>query len=165
MDPARETLAQVSEYVDWRAAVLVLPLLFWAWRFFTRDPRRKSLPPHVRGWPIINQTFLQVKDDPTDILRGWAREYGEVFMTTSGTTTFIWLNSMESVKELFDRRSGIYSDRQPMPMALEAARYRIVRFKLLTGSGGNRVTFMRYGKRWRTVRGILHKVLLLSLVP
>ena len=109
-------------YFDWRA-FLVLPIILVVVHYIRRDPRRKSLPPQVRGWPIINQTFLQVKDDPTGILRQWAKEYGEVFMTKSGTTTFIWLNTMESVKELFDRRSNIYSDRQPMPMALDAARF------------------------------------------
>lgn len=111
-----------TSYFDWRA-LLVLPVILLIVQYVRRDPRRKSLPPRVRGWPIINQTFLQIKDDPTGILRQWAKEYGEVFMTKSGTTTFIWLNSMESVKELFDRRSNIYSDRQPMPMALDAARF------------------------------------------
>ena len=114
-------LKPYAQYLDWRA-IFVLPILFIVIHYATRDPRRKSLPPQVRGWPIINQTFLQLKDDPTGLLRSWAREYGELFMTKSGTTTFIWLNSMESVKELFDRRSNIYSDRQPMPMALDAAR-------------------------------------------
>jgi len=114
-------LESYAQYLDWRA-IFVLPIFFFIIHYTTRDPRRKSLPPQVRGWPIINQTFLQLKDDPTGLLRDWAREYGELFMTKSGTTMFIWLNSMESVKELFDRRSNIYSDRQPMPMALDAAR-------------------------------------------
>src|SRR5271170_3676615 len=116
------TQMSLTSYVDWRA-LLVLPVILVLVHYIRRDPRRKSLPPQVRGWPIINQTFLQVKDDPTGILRQWAKEYGEVFMTKSGTTTFIWLNTMESVRELFDRRSNIYSDRQPMPMALDAARF------------------------------------------
>jgi Cytochrome P450 len=139
------TMISITTYLDWRA-LLVLPVVLVIYRLSTRDPRRNHLPPQVRGWPIINQTFLQLKDDPTSLLRQWAKEYGEIFMTKSATTTFIWLNTMESVKELFDRRSNIYSDRQAMPMALDAA------------SGGNRITFMRYGKRWRTVRAILHKV-------
>jgi len=119
--PELATMKDLTSYFDWRA-IFVLPVILLAVHYFTRDPRRKNLPPQVRGWPIINQTFLQLKDDPTVLLRDWAREYGELFMTKSGTTTFIWLNSMEAVKELFDRRSNIYSDRQPMPMALEAAR-------------------------------------------
>lgn len=114
-------LETYAQYLDWHA-IFIFPILFIVIHYTTRDPRRRSLPPQVRGWPIINQTFLQLKDDPTGLLRSWAREYGELFMTKSGTTTFIWLNSMESVKELFDRRSNIYSDRQPMPMALDAAR-------------------------------------------
>jgi hypothetical protein len=113
----------LPQFCEWRA-LLLLPVILGILLYFIRDPRRKHLPPHVRGWPIINQTFLQLKDDPTEILRGWAKEHGEIFMTKSGSTTFIWLNSMESVKELFDRRSNIYSDRQPMPMALDAARSR-----------------------------------------
>lgn len=88
---------------------------------YQRDPRRKQLPPRVKAWPIINHTFMQVKDDPTEMLKQWARDYGEVFRTRSGVTDFIWLNSREAVKELFDRRSAIYSSRQPMPMALDAA--------------------------------------------
>lgn len=64
---------------------------------------------------------MHVKDDPTEMLKQWARDYGEVFRTRSGVTDFIWLNSREAVKELFDRRSAIYSSRQPMPMALDAA--------------------------------------------
>lgn len=112
----------MSSFLDWRA-LIVLPVVLVIIHLATRDPRRKHLPPQVCGWPIINQTFLQLKDDPTGLLRQWAREYGEIFRTKSATTTFIWLNSMESVKELFDRRSNIYSDRQAMPMALDAARY------------------------------------------
>src|SRR5271156_400323 len=136
-------LESLLKYFDWRA-FLVLPIVLVIWHLVTRDSRRKSLPPRVRGWPIINQTFLQVKDDPTGLLRQWAREYGEIFMTKSGTTTFIWLNSMESVKELFDRRSNIYSDRQPMPMALDYARYThffpssVSCGKRVYRSGGNR---------------------------
>jgi len=37
----------------------------------------------------------------------------------SGNTMFIWLNS--NVKELYDRRSGIYSSRHPRPMVERAS--------------------------------------------
>jgi hypothetical protein len=153
----------LTSYFDWRAFI-VLPIVLAVLRYVFRDPRRDRLPPRVPGRPIINQTLLQLKDDPTGLLREWAKTYGELFVTKSGSTTFIWLNSMEAVKELFDRRSNIYSDRQPMPMALDAARHPPFRqSNLISFSGGNRVTFMRYGKRWRTVRSILHKVRILIL--
>ncbi|KAF2248184.1 cytochrome P450 [Trematosphaeria pertusa] len=81
------------------------------------------------------------------ILREWGTKYGELFRTRAGTTDFIWLNSKEAVKELFDRRSAIYSSRQPMPMAFDCA------------TGGKRITFAPYGKTWRDSRAVFHKVL------
>lgn len=44
----------------------------------------------------------------------WAREYGPVYSLMLGTKTMIVLSSDEAVKELLDRRSGIYSDRIDM---------------------------------------------------
>jgi len=44
----------------------------------------------------------------------WAREYGPVYSLMLGTKTLIVLSSDTAVKELLDRRSGIYSDRQDM---------------------------------------------------
>jgi hypothetical protein len=44
----------------------------------------------------------------------WAREYGPVYSLMLGTQCLIVLSSDEAVKELLDRRSGIYSDRQEM---------------------------------------------------
>lgn len=87
----------------------------------TYDKRRNRLPPKIPAWPIINHTFLQQEDNTPPILRAWGEQYGEVFRTRAGTTDFIWLNSKEAVKELFDRRSAIYSSRQPMPMAFDCA--------------------------------------------
>jgi hypothetical protein len=44
----------------------------------------------------------------------WAREYGPIYSLIFGTECLIVLSSDEAVKELLDRRSGIYSDRQKM---------------------------------------------------
>src|SRR5271170_1556396 len=82
------------------AVFLLTGLVFY--RYATRDKRRDHLPPHVRGWPIINQTFAHLEDDPTGHVIGWAKKYGEIFCTTSATTTFIWLNPREAFKELID---------------------------------------------------------------
>jgi hypothetical protein len=100
----------------------------------------------VRGWPIINQTLDHLEEDPTGKIIKWARDYGEIFRTTAATTTFIWINSREAFKELIDRRSAIYSSRHPQPMTLDMA------------SAGKRITFMPYGKDWRALRNIMHRV-------
>lgn len=44
---------------------------------------------------------------------------GDVYSLTLGTKTLIVLSSDEAVKELLDRRSGIYSDRQEMYIGQE----------------------------------------------
>ncbi|KAK5173517.1 uncharacterized protein LTR77_002198 [Saxophila tyrrhenica] len=117
------------------------------YKIATYDKRHRHLPPEVPGWPIVNQTLLQQQEDAPPILRGWAEKYGEIFRTKAGVTTFIWLNSPESVKELFDRRSAIYSSRHEMPMAFQYA------------TGGKRITLSPYNAIWRTSRAVFHKVL------
>lgn len=44
----------------------------------------------------------------------WAREYGPVYSLMLGTKCLVVLSSDEAVKDLLDKRSGIYSDRQEM---------------------------------------------------
>lgn len=44
----------------------------------------------------------------------WAREYGPIYSLMLGTKCMIVLSSDAAVKELLDRRSGIYSDRLDM---------------------------------------------------
>jgi hypothetical protein len=127
--------------------LLALPLVYGMFYALTYDRRRQRLPPKVPAWPIINHTFIQQRDNSPPLFRAWGQKYGEVFRTRAGTTDFIWLNSKEAVKELFDRRSAIYSSRQPMPMAFDCA------------TRGKRITFAPYGKVWRSSRSLFHKVL------
>lgn len=126
--------------------LVVLAAVYLAYTFVLSDPRRKHMPPKVAGLPIINQTFTHLETEFPLRLAKWAEQYGEIYRTKSAATDFIWLSSPKAVKEIIDRRSAIYSSRQPQPMALGAA------------SGGRRMTFMPKGKKWRTLRGIVHRV-------
>jgi len=128
------------------AGTLLLVFVYAIWRYILRDPRRNHLPPLVPGLPIINHTFIHLEAEFPWRLTKWTKKYGEIFRTKSGATDFIWLSSPKAVKDLIDRRSAIYSSRQPQPMALGAA------------SGGRRMTFMPKGKQWRTLRAIIHRV-------
>ena len=128
------------------AGIVVLIGVYFVYQYFLVDPRRKHMPPLVRGPPIINQTFMHLEPEFPVRLIAWQQEYGEIYRTKSGATDFIWLSSPRAVKDLIDRRSAIYSSRQPQPMAND------------TASGGKRMTFMQKGKRWRTLRAIIHRV-------
>src|SRR5436190_15816390 len=124
----------------------LLVTVYLVYRFILRDPRKKHLPPLVPGPPIINHTFQHLEAEFPWRLTKWTQLYGDVFRTKSAATDFIWLSSPQAVKDIIDRRSAIYSSRQPQPMALGAA------------SGGKRMTFMPKGKQWRTIRAIIHRV-------
>jgi hypothetical protein len=108
-------------YIHLSLALITLTLIAFLYKAVRYDKRRQYLPPMVPAWPIINHTFLQQEENAPPLLQKWAHEHGEIFRTRAGTTDFIWLNSMRSVKELYDRRSAIYSSRQPMPMACDTA--------------------------------------------
>ena len=126
---------------------LFLLLALVARHIWFRNPQLKHLPPKVPGLPIINQTFYHMQNDLATNAIKWTHEYGEIYRTRTGTTDWIWLNSGEAVKELVDRKSSIYSSRLLSPMGFEAA------------SGGRRVVFMPHSKKWRTIRGIIHRLL------
>jgi len=136
------TTRMVIGYAEVIALILLSLGIHFYWK---RDPRRAHLPPHVTGWPLINQTLVQAQDNPIPYVQKWAKRYGELFCTTSGSTLFVWVSGRKAFKELIDRRSAIYSSKPPAPMATRA-------------SGGKRVTFMQYGREWRALRNILHRV-------
>jgi hypothetical protein len=46
--------------------------------------------------------------------RKWADEYGPVYSLILGTKPFIVLSSAQAVKDLLDKKSALYSDRQEM---------------------------------------------------
>jgi hypothetical protein len=143
---ARSVVDLRTHTIVWAFGTILFLVGIVLWKSQLRDPRLASLPPHVSGWPIINQTFLLKQDDPTTQLIAWAQQYGELFRTTSATTEFIWINSRRAFKELIDRKSSIYSSRHPMPMTSDVV------------SAGRRLLFMPYGNQWRAYRGIVHKV-------
>ena len=67
------------------------------------------------GRMCTSNVLLQMpKRDAHLQFQKWAREYGPVYSLILGTKTLIVLSSADAVKELLDKRSGIYSDRQEM---------------------------------------------------
>lgn len=118
---ATTTMIQAASPHIYLNLTVVAAIILLVFRLLMYDKRRRHLPPKVPAWPLINHTLVQMQDDMPPVLQEWGKKYGELFRTRAGSTDFIWLNSKEAVKELFDRRSAIYSSRQPMPMAFNCA--------------------------------------------
>ncbi|KAI1622014.1 cytochrome P450 [Exophiala viscosa] len=154
-------LPSLASIPTWRlAAVLVLlsPVLF-ALGFYLyvtpnsfKDSRRKHLPPGPRGLPFIGNFFpLSNAETFRFQAQKWAKQYGDVFYTKMGGADYIYLSSPTAVKELMDKKSGIYSSRPPAPLASDVA------------SAGRRQLFMPYGPKYRVVRKIAHSLLNISI--
>jgi hypothetical protein len=48
----------------------------------------------------------------------WAEEYGPVYSLMLGTKVMVVLNSDQAIKDLLDKRSGIYSSRTDMYLGM-----------------------------------------------
>ncbi|KAI0906969.1 cytochrome P450 [Ustulina deusta] len=77
----------------------------------------------------------------------WANEYGPIYSLILGTQVMIVLSSDRAVKDLLDKKSGIYSSRPDMYLGHDIV------------SGGFRMVLMEYGESWRIDRGIVHNSL------
>ncbi|CAI6098838.1 unnamed protein product [Clonostachys chloroleuca] len=122
-------------------------LLFIAFKRWTRDGRLKHLPPGPKGVPFIgNMLDMADTDKMIQKSKDWADEYGEIFYTKVGLSNFVWLSSPKVVRELMDKKGSIYSSRPPSIM-------------INTVSNGERLNFLPYGHKWRTIRNILHSAL------
>lgn len=90
----------------------------------------------------------------------WAREYGPVYSLMLGTKVLIVLSSDEAVKELLDKRSAIYSDRQDMYLGQTLCSGDLRMLMMVSRTlfcALQRISFadlnalQRYGPRWRGV--------------
>ncbi|OAG38046.1 hypothetical protein AYO21_07768 [Fonsecaea monophora] len=136
------------------ATCVAFPLIFiigfylWVTPSTLKDSRRKHLPPGPRGLPFLGNFFEMSKAETFRFqAQKWAKEYGEIFYTKMGGADYIYLSSPTAVKELMDKKSGIYSSRPPAPLASDVA------------SAGRRQLFMPYGPKYRVVRKIAHQLL------
>ncbi|KAH7361336.1 cytochrome P450 [Pyrenochaeta sp. MPI-SDFR-AT-0127] len=90
--------------------------------------------------------LLADTDKMMKIAKDWADEYGDIFYTKVGLSHFIWLSSPSVVKDLMDKRGSIYSSRASSPM-------------INMVSNNERVNFLPYGEKWRSIRNILQSAL------
>ncbi|KAH7106330.1 cytochrome P450 [Auriculariales sp. MPI-PUGE-AT-0066] len=116
--------------------------------------RDDELPP---GWylphrpptiPIFGNMHHFPKEFAQYKFTEWAQQYGEIFSLKMAGETTIVLTSIESVRELMDRRSATTVDR---PSNFVADR--------TTSLAGLNMAYARYGESWRCMRRSTHTIL------
>ncbi|KAK0204931.1 cytochrome P450 [Desarmillaria ectypa] len=117
--------------------------------------RRLPLPPGPKGLPLIGNLWDVPTEYPWVTYARWAATYGDVFyLDTPGNPTVI-INSSQAAADLFEKRSGNYSDRPGM------ADFTMTK---LAGWGHN-MAFMRYSDWWRMHRRMFHQYFQPRAVP
>ncbi|KAK6977688.1 cytochrome P450 [Favolaschia claudopus] len=103
------------------------------------------LPPGPKKFPLVGHLFVMPSGRQWETYTVWSKELGsDVIHLDLPGTSIVVLSSMEAAKELFEKRSSLYSDRPNLPMLVD-----------LMGWGFS-VAFMKYGERWRAHRKLLH---------
>ncbi|KAK0469622.1 cytochrome P450 [Desarmillaria tabescens] len=113
---------------------------------------RRRLPPGPKGLPLIGNLWDVPVEYPWLTYTQWASTYGDVFyLDTPGSPTVV-INSAQAAADLFEKRSGNYSDRPDFTMLK------------LVGWGHN-MAFMRYSDWWRMHRRMFHQYFQPRAVP
>lgn len=122
--------------------------LFVLLRSDSKDKAKGKLPPGPKGIPIIGNAH-QLGPNPHRQLQRWAAQYGDLFSVRLGWDNWVFINTPNGVREIFDKQSAATSGRMPAPV--------------LSGilSRDNRLLLLTYGEKWRKLRAIVHK----SLTP
>ena len=93
---------------------VTIGLLFVLYRLLRIGRRPPGYPPGPPTVPILGNIHLMPDRDAHLQFQKWAQEYGPVYSLMLGTKTLIVLSDDAAIKELLDKRSNIYSDRQDM---------------------------------------------------
>uniref|UniRef100_A0A0W0F0M5 Cytochrome p450 n=1 Tax=Moniliophthora roreri TaxID=221103 RepID=A0A0W0F0M5_MONRR len=82
--------------------------------------RKPRLPPGPPGYPIIGNIFDIPQNEGWIVYKDMSRIYdSEILHFNMAGTSVIVVNSFDIARELFEKRSSIYSDRPRFPMMNE----------------------------------------------
>lgn len=128
----------------------------WATRVIasprTSNPKRLSLPPGPKGYPVVGSLFALSTDKIWLLYDKWFQLYGDMVYFEALGRSFLVLGSLKRTNDIFEKSN--YSSRvQNFPMLLD-----------LMGAGWA-FSLMPYGATWRRHRKTFHGHFHSNIVP
>ncbi|OJJ96367.1 hypothetical protein ASPACDRAFT_54706 [Aspergillus aculeatus ATCC 16872] len=123
-------------------------LLIWTAHRSRRKTTAKGLAeiPGPSGWPLIG-IGLDLPARPRVLLSRWRTQFGDTFKVRVGWYNWVFFNSPDAVKEVFDRQAAVTSGKPPLPIAQEYC---------LRGDG---ILPMTYSTKWKRLHALLKQLL------
>ncbi|KAJ3497756.1 hypothetical protein NLJ89_g10304 [Agrocybe chaxingu] len=125
------------------AIVCLVSALLYYYRGRTSKP---PLPPGPKPLPVVGNLHQVPREKQYKVFQEWARVYGPVVYFRVFRQDFVILNSVKSIVDLFEKRSGKYSTRPRFVMVDE-----------LLGRKYNSVLFMKHGQKLKKARQYMHR--------
>ncbi|KAF7372980.1 Cytochrome P450 [Mycena sanguinolenta] len=105
--------------MEFTLAIAIFSILLYALRW-NRNRSRLPLPPGPRKLPLIGNAFEIPTERQGETFLKWSKQFkSDIIHLNAAGTSIVVLSSMEAVRELFEKRSTLYSDRPRMPMVVE----------------------------------------------
>ncbi|PPQ99429.1 hypothetical protein CVT24_005416 [Panaeolus cyanescens] len=110
-----------------------------------RNPQGLPYPPGPRGLPFIGAYYKIPQKKPWAVYKEWSKKHGDLIFYKAMGHNYLIVQSLSRASDLFEKRSAIYSDRPPQPMAVD-----------LMGWGFN-MGWQPYGSWWHRHRKAFHE--------
>lgn len=83
-------------------------------RLRIRAPPGTKLPPGPKRLPVVGNAFDMPQENAWLTYTNWAGIFGDIVYAEVFGSPLIFLNSVKTTTEIFERRSTNYADRPPM---------------------------------------------------
>ncbi|KAG1757498.1 cytochrome P450 [Suillus lakei] len=132
-------------------SALAVAVLICCRKYFL-DHSHPPLPPGPTPLLVLGNSLSLDSARPWLTFNAWRSTYGDIIYARLLSKPVLVINSEEVAKDLFERRSSIYSDR-PRSIVYEAF------------ASDFNMGFMPYGDRWRLHRRIFHQAFHQAVAP
>ena len=105
--------------VVWPLSLLFIWLLFrWFYKRFI-NPKSLPLPPGPKPLPIIGNLRDMPSSDEWIVATEWSKRFGDLVHVEVLGSHILYVNSLATARDLFDKRSTVYSSRAKTVMLTE----------------------------------------------